>query len=214
MCVGVDFCFICCVSCVQCVCVLCVCCLLEPFTLGHDHDHSHDHDHHGSSDGDGEASAADTAPASTTGGTGSVREVLYAHDDDDDDVDDVDDDADDDADDDGGLDDDEEDVFMGGDEGVDADFEDDSELLSSVFKDISNNRDYVTMKDLLKWDLVFSLFAEGVLDEEKLAARMAALNPSNPQRMPIDAFDKFVDEMVIDNSLFPPFTVLKTDCLI
>lgn len=69
------------------------------------------------------------------------------------------------------------------------------ELLSDVFKTLSKGNERVSMKNLLNWDFIFELLAEGVLSEEELQEEI--LNCGGTKKgVDIHAFDTLVDTLV------------------
>ena len=73
--------------------------------------------------------------------------------------------------------------------------EDDMELLEDVFARLGNGKPYVSIKDLLNWDLVLDLFVEGLLTEELLQQKITQFGGTN-KRVDITCFDKLVDSLV------------------
>lgn len=101
--------------------------------------------------------------------------------------------------------------------------EGEDELLENVFKSLSNGKAYLTIKDLLNWDFVYTLLGEGVLTEDSLIEKVkyhtssASKNISSKDvdtadeavaiaeaadalakrnRLSIAGFDSFVDDLV------------------
>ena len=73
--------------------------------------------------------------------------------------------------------------------------EDDLELLRDVFARLGNGKPYVSIKDLLNWDLVMDLLVEGLLTEDTLQQKIIQFGGSI-KKMDITCFDKLVDALV------------------
>ena len=73
--------------------------------------------------------------------------------------------------------------------------EEEEELLRDVFERISNGKAFISAKDLMNWDLVLDLMAEGLLSEELLAEIMLSVG-GDKKGVRLDGFDRLVDMLV------------------
>lgn len=64
-----------------------------------------------------------------------------------------------------------------------------------VFEGLSKGKAYCTVKDLMRWDFVYTLFGEGALTEELLLGKMEARG-GDRRGIPLAGFDGLVDDLV------------------
>eukprot|EP01038_Epipyxis_sp_PR26KG_P013310 gene13310-17832_t len=81
--------------------------------------------------------------------------------------------------------------------------DEDNQILENVFDDLSKGKEFVTAKDLMDWDFVLDLMAEGLLTEESLEAKIKEYGNKSTgikikyvKGLSLPDFDKFVDELV------------------
>lgn len=74
-------------------------------------------------------------------------------------------------------------------------------LLQEVFADVSNGKSFVAVKDLLNWDFVIELLAEGIITEWDLEEKVKKY--SEKKGMSIQGFDQLLDDLmyIYDNHI-------------
>lgn len=77
----------------------------------------------------------------------------------------------------------------------------DDALLQEVFADVSNGKSFVAVKDLLNWDFVIELLAEGIITEWDLEEKVKKF--SEKKGMSIQGFDQLLDDLmyIYDNHI-------------